>query len=117
MYTYMYIYVYTYVSYIRICIRIYDVCIILYILYVYIHVYICTCIYIIYIQVTYNVAAASKNNMCTFVSKLDPELSGLQEGIKTARQQADKLSIRVLALFTFAKVQMLTQKALALADV
>jgi hypothetical protein len=28
--------------------------------------------------------------MCTFVSKLDPELSGLQEGIKTARQQADK---------------------------
>ena len=46
----------------------------------------------LYIQVTYNVAAASKNNMCTFVSKLDPELSGLQEGIRTARQQGDKLS-------------------------
>jgi hypothetical protein len=62
--------------------------------------------------------------MCTFVSKLDPELSGLQEGIKTARQQTDKFSIRVLALFTITKVQILTQKvqiltqkALALADV
>ena len=56
--------------------------------YTYVYTYIYMYVYIYYIQVTYNVAAASKNNMCTFVSKLDPELSGLQEGIKTARQQA-----------------------------
>jgi len=42
-------------------------------------------------SVTYNVAASETNKMCTFVSKLDPELSGLQEGVKTAPQAGDKL--------------------------
>jgi len=40
---------------------------------------------------TYNVAAAETNKMCTFVSKLDPELSGLSEGIKTGAQLGDKI--------------------------
>jgi FkbM family methyltransferase len=40
-------------------------------------------------SLTYNVAASETNKICRFVSKLDPELSGVEEGIKNQVDASD----------------------------